>query len=201
MGEIQTKEFWRGGEDFQRGVTYEWEGIFMDQTITMYLNQLTVSSPILSGAAVFFAHYFPWLVSAAFALFVWREPRAARLKALLLAEGFCAALLAWLGSLAFRLFVHRPRPFAADPDIIALVEKTTYSFPSGHAAFFFALSTIVYVYNKRLGIWFFIASALISLARIAAGVHYPTDILGGAALGIAVGWGVHWFFSKSSGQP
>ncbi|MSU56498.1 MAG: phosphatase PAP2 family protein [Candidatus Taylorbacteria bacterium] len=95
-----------------------------------------------------------------------------------------------------RLFVHRPRPFVADPNIHALISETSYSFPSGHAAFFFALSTTVYLYNKRWGVWFFVASAVIGLARVMAGVHYLTDIAGGAVLGVAVGWGVHKLFSK-----
>lgn len=173
----------------------------MDQTIAMYLNQLAVSSPILSGAAVFLAHYLPWLVSAAFVVFVWRGSQTARLKTLLLAEGFGAAALAWLGALFIRLFIHRPRPFVADQSILALLEKTSYSFPSGHAAFFFALSTIVYIYDKRWGAWFFVASAFIGLARVAAGVHYPTDILGGAALGVVTGYLIHRLLCIRPGFP
>lgn len=170
----------------------------MDYTIVLYLNQIAVSSPFVSDAAVLFAHYLPWLVSVAFIVFVWRGSQITRLKMRFLTQGFGAASFAWLGSQFIRLFIHRPRPFVADPSILALIEKTSYSFPSGHAAFFFALSTVVFLYNRRWGVWFFAASALIGLARIAAGVHYPTDILGGAALGTLVGWGVHWVFRKTN---
>lgn len=58
------------------------------------------------------------------------------------------------------------------------------SFPSGHAAFFFALSAGVYSFNKKAGIWFFVASSLIGLARVFAEIHYVSDILGGFIVAI-----------------
>jgi len=82
-----------------------------------------------------------------------------------------------------RFFYHHPRPF----DVLAvkqLVPESGYSFPSGHAAFYFALSTGVCLYNKKLGAGFFIVSALMGIARIFAGIHWPADILGGALIGI-----------------
>ena len=83
-----------------------------------------------------------------------------------------------------RFFYFRPRPFV-EKAIIPLIEHApTASFPSGHAAFYFALSFGVYSFNKKAGLWFFAASAAISLARVFAGVHYFTDVLGGSVLGI-----------------
>jgi len=67
-------------------------------------------------------------------------------------------------------------------------DGTRSSFPSGHASFFFGLATAVYLYNKKLGVWFLAAAALISLARVYVGVHYPSDVLAGAVIGILVGW-------------
>jgi len=61
------------------------------------------------------------------------------------------------------------------------------SFPSGHAIFFFALSAVAYSFNKKLGIFFLICSIIMGIARIFVGVHWPSDILGGAVLGIMVG--------------
>lgn len=79
----------------------------------------------------------------------------------------------------------RVRPFEA-LGLKTLFTETSASFPSGHATFFFALATAVYLYNRRWGWWFFAAALLISLARVAAGVHYPSDIFGGALVGIVV---------------
>lgn len=81
------------------------------------------------------------------------------------------------------------RPFALleiPPSII--VSDPFGSFPSSHAAFFSALAMTMYFCNPRLGKWFFGAAGAIGLARIGAGVHWPIDILGGFAIGVALGY-------------
>ena len=87
-----------------------------------------------------------------------------------------------------RLFYHRWRPYLALPNVHRLITDTSWSFPSGHATFFFAMAMALYLYNKRWGTWFFIAATLITIARVIAGVHYPSDIIGGAIIGIAVAY-------------
>ncbi|HCB35479.1 MAG: hypothetical protein A2W52_04510 [Candidatus Taylorbacteria bacterium RIFCSPHIGHO2_02_49_25] len=139
---------------------------------------------------VVLAKYFPYLVAVLFAVFALTRSQARKARILLFCEGTVAAFLSRGVVEALRLFIHRPRPFVADPSIIPLISETSFSFPSGHAAFFFALSTVVFLHNKRWGVWFFIAAAVISIARVLAGVHYVTDILGGAALGVAIGWSI-----------
>lgn len=169
----------------------------LDHSIVLFLNDIAQESPAIKGTVVFFARYVPYVLVTLFILFVvyvYSAVRVERQKAVLFVQGFAAAIISWLCSQALQLFVHRLRPFISDQEVHALVEKTSYSFPSGHASFFFALSTVVYLHNKRVGILFYVASAAIGLARVATGVHYPTDILGGAILGIAVGWLVHRAF-------
>ena len=145
---------------------------------------------------VFFAKYFPYLAAALFAMFAFSRFGTRKTQFFLLAEGAISAFVSRGAVEVIRLFVHRLRPFVADPSIVPLFSETSYSFPSGHAAFFFAISTVVYLYNKRWGVWFYLASAVIGLARVAAGVHYPTDILGGAVLGVVAAYGTHLFFAR-----
>ena len=62
-----------------------------------------------------------------------------------------------------------------------------YSFPSDHAVMFFALSTAIFARHSALGMVAFVWSMLlICLPRIYFGYHYPSDILAGAALGVAI---------------
>ncbi|MEK7170159.1 MAG: phosphatase PAP2 family protein [Patescibacteria group bacterium] len=166
----------------------------LDQFIVVYMNQSGTLAPWIDKTVIFFAQYFPYLVVAGFLYFAFRNRRNFYRWCILAAEGIGAALIARGFVEVIRFFFHRPRPFAADPAIIALLNETSYSFPSGHAAFFFALSTVVSLYNKRWGVWFFVASTIIGLARIMAGAHYLTDIIGGAVLGIVVGFAVNRCF-------
>lgn len=93
------------------------------------------------------------------------------------AEGF---------SIVIKLLSHRSRPFVT-LDIPHLLTDSSYAFPSGHTTLLFALGTATYFFNKKLAYFLFGSGALVGIARIAGGVHYPSDILGGAVLGIVVG--------------
>jgi len=60
------------------------------------------------------------------------------------------------------------------------------SFPSSHAVNNFAVATLFSTYYRRWRWWFFSWATLVALSRPAVGVHYPSDILGGAAIGVCV---------------
>jgi undecaprenyl-diphosphatase len=88
----------------------------------------------------------------------------------------------FIGS-SIRFFYHRPRPFLA-LHIPHLLTETSYSFPSGHTIFLFALATGIWFVNKKQSYVLFVLALLVGLARVAAGVHYPSDIAGGIILGV-----------------
>ena len=86
-------------------------------------------------------------------------------------------------------WIGRMRPFAANPNITLLVAPPSdASFPSGHTASSFAAVCAL----KRAGspLWrpALVLAAGIALSRLYLYVHWPSDILGGAAVGLLAGW-------------
>jgi undecaprenyl-diphosphatase len=63
------------------------------------------------------------------------------------------------------------------------------SFPSNHALNNFAIAAFFFtIWQKKRNVaWLFAIALLISLGRVYEGLHYPSDVLGGAAIGISIG--------------
>jgi undecaprenyl-diphosphatase len=112
-------------------------------------------------------------------------------------QAIVSAILARFVIVEFiRWLWQRPRPFLEN-NINLLLTSDKPAFPSGHAAFYFAISTIVYLYNKKLGILFYAGTILICISRIFVGIHSPSDILAGAGIGLLVGCLIYKIFNKS----
>ena len=63
-----------------------------------------------------------------------------------------------------------------------------YSFPSGHTLHSFSCAMVLWQYYRGWGWGAFVLAALIGFSRLYLFVHYPTDVLAGAVLGLAIGW-------------
>lgn len=99
-----------------------------------------------------------------------------------------AALLTWLIGAFIKDFFYFPRPWP-----MRLMDG---SFPSNHTAAAFALSLSVFFHRRSLGLFLLALSLIIGLGRVAEGVHYPIDILGGALLGLCVAWIIDKYHSR-----
>ncbi|OIK05565.1 phosphatase PAP2 family protein [Streptomyces monashensis] len=98
-----------------------------------------------------------------------------------------AAGLAVLVNIPIRGFVGRPRPFVDHQGLDVLVPgKTDFSFVSDHATITMALGVGLFVANRRFGVAGIGLALLEGFCRVYMGVHYPTDVVGGFALGTAV---------------
>ncbi|MGW7410394.1 phosphatase PAP2 family protein [Streptomyces sp. NPDC054833] len=98
-----------------------------------------------------------------------------------------AAAIAVLVNVPIRGFVERPRPFRDHQGLAVLVSgKTDYSFVSDHATITMALGVGLFVANRRFGIAGIGLALFEGFCRVYMGVHYPTDVVGGFALGTAV---------------
>ena len=85
-------------------------------------------------------------------------------------------------------WIPRERPFATLGFSSLIPAEASSAMPSGHAAFYFSLAFAVFLMNRRWGTVYFALAAVIGVARVAAGVHYPMDILVGAAIGLVSGY-------------
>jgi undecaprenyl-diphosphatase len=84
---------------------------------------------------------------------------------------------------------HRMRPCNALKDVITPLGCTgTFSFPSNHAVNNFAAAVFFYKLFPKLKWPLFITATLVAISRVYLGLHYPSDILGGAIIGSAFGY-------------
>ncbi len=164
----------------------------MDLVIFEQLNAYLLHYVWFDAIIIFLADYLPYILGASIFLFL-----LINLKKYwpLVIKGLVAGALARFGiTELIRFFWPRPRPFLERSVNLLVAEVNHPAFPSGHAAFFFALSFIVFLYNKKAGLLFFIASSLICLGRVIVGLHWPSDILAGVAVGLVSGWLIQRIF-------
>lgn len=88
----------------------------------------------------------------------------------------------------------RQRPFDELGDSMTLIfyRSTDPSFPANPMAVVFAVAMALMFANRRLGWWLIAVASIYSVLRVYVGTFYPTDVIGGAAIGIAAAL-VSWF--------
>ena len=101
---------------------------------------------------------------------------------------FVSVALVTLIVLALKLVVPRPRPFTAIPSTIVFGRDSGSSFPSGHTMRIFASAYIFSKFWPRFRIPFYLIASLVGFSRIYLGQHYPSDVLAGILMGLAVGY-------------
>ena len=126
----------------------------------------------------------------AFVLVGGHRRRAARRA--VVAAGLSAGLALALAQVLARV-VDRPRPFVAHPAAVHLFTRHAADpgFPSDHATAAFAIAVALLLRDRRWGAIVLVAAIVLAAGRVAMGVHYPSDVLAGAALGALVALALH----------
>ena len=175
----------------------------LDKELFNFFYGLTGQSEILDGLFIFLAKYLFWLIGIWFLWVIFTK------------KDWVGTMPVWKSrfqyiSLAFISFVlsrgiitnivdsllDSPRPFAA-LGVEALINHTAVnSFPSGHMASLIPMALTLLVVRRRSGVFAIIATLVIGISRIIVGVHWPSDILGGIAVGILSFSLIYFVFRK-----
>ena len=167
----------------------------IDTSIFYFINR-TISNPVTDHLWPLITEYSNFMIVRIALLGVWvllivKGGSRGRTAALL-----CIVILAasdQLSSSVIKALVARPRP-CHDIDGTPVLQGihllvncgSGKSFPSSHAVNNFAMATL-FAYYYRRWTWAFLAwAALVALSRVGVGVHYPSDIAGGAVIGTIV---------------
>ncbi len=93
-----------------------------------------------------------------------------------------------LGNGILKNVIGRPRPYTLDPTLshrLVFGEMTKdFSFPSGHTLASFEAATALFLRHKKWGIAALVLAFFVSISRLFLLVHFPTDLVAGAVLGV-----------------
>lgn len=123
------------------------------------------------------------------ALLLWEKAMAVVPVMHMAAAGLvCTLLYKWL-----KAKILRPRPFEFYRNIILSVPPLDkYSFPSGHTLHAVAFTLVALGYYPSLAVLLVPFTLLVAASRMVLGLHYPSDVLAGAAIGAVVGGASFW---------
>lgn len=142
-------------------------------------------TPLLDSIMVFITHLgdagILWIVLGLVMLLFPKYRRAGVCVLIALAMDFIIA------NLILKPLVARIRPYEyVDFVNLLIAEPRDFSFPSGHSFASFASSVSVFLYHKKAGAVLIVLAFLIAFSRMYLYVHFPSDVIAGAFMGIAV---------------
>lgn len=142
-----------------------------------------ILTPVMKGITFLGNGGWFWIVLA-LALLICPKTRRAGIAA-----GIALLLSLLVNNVFLKNVVARTRPYELVEGLQILVSRPhDFSFPSGHSGASFAAACAMYPnLPRRWGVVLVVLAALIALSRLYVGVHFPTDVLAGAVIGICLG--------------
>lgn len=110
-------------------------------------------------------------------------------------------ILSLIGSLLvtnglLKNWIARPRPYTVWTFDLLIDKNPEFSFPSGHTSAAFAAAWMIYMNKKKFGIYALVLALLMGVSRVYLCMHYPSDVIGGAVIGILIAEGVYWLYDQ-----
>ncbi len=137
------------------------------------------------------AHGEIWILLAAVLMCIPKTRRAGVTMGVTLLMGYL------IGNLGLKNLIGRIRPYELAPDVTLLVERLhDFAFPSGHTLASVGAATALTLYHRRWGAVALTLAAAIGFSRLYLFVHYPTDVVAGALLGVALAFAARWIVNK-----
>lgn len=160
----------------------------IDLAIFYFFNH-SISFPILDKFFSIITSVNNWLITYVILLGLSWKYGDKRGKIAVVITLIMAAVTDQTGYRLLKEFFARPRPCDVLTDVITPLGCTgTYSFPSNHALNNFAAASFFSFLFPQFRTVLFITASLIAISRVYLGLHYPSDIIGGAVIGIIFGY-------------
>lgn len=155
------------------------------------INGWTQYSPLLDHVGAVIAKYAPEIWAVIFLLlWFWPPLRQNRARRAVVYAVVAGVLALAINVVISHLTPYRPRPFVYEPSVIhqLVSHKADTSFPSDHAAGSFAFAVGLFYAGVSDGLWALLFAMAVALARVFVGLHWPTDVLAGAVVGLVAGF-------------
>ena len=159
----------------------------LDTALFVFLNQ-TFTSDLMDVVMPFLTDFDHWRIPIILILLVVTARGGKDVRIGVLFAILAVVVADQISSAGIKQLVERERPFKVIEGTRQLVGAYGYAFPSSHAANTFAAGTFIALRFPRVA-WLLVIPFLVGYSRVYVGVHYPLDVLGGAVLGAAVGFG------------
>jgi undecaprenyl-diphosphatase len=159
------------------------------------INQLGSTLPILNPIMRLLASYAEYVFYIGIVIYWFTRHEV---KRRMVAEALLSACVAVTSSGLLAHFFYRDRPFVTHNVIQLISHPANASFPSDHAIGAFVIATSIWINRRKDGKLWLVLAAGIAFSRIWTGIHYPSDVIAGAVIGIAAAVLINQLFKRSS---
>ena len=170
----------------------------LDKAATLLINGWSGHNSLVDGIVVWCANDLLFLMIALVAMRWWKLGNYLPMRHIALVAGL-SFILALAINMLIGLLIHRVRPNDAGLTHALIVHSPDWSFPSDHSAASFAIASAVWFQDrKKMATALLVASLTICVSRVFVGVHYVSDVIGGAIIGVSAAYVVSISFEESN---